>query len=62
MFARGDFESYRQELSLVDSDSLLVSDDIDVSINNITRALIDAVNSHIPNRAIAVRKDYTLHG
>jgi hypothetical protein len=44
------------ELSLVDSDSLLVSDDIDVSINNITRALIDAVNSHIPNRAITVKK------
>ena len=58
MFDRGDFESYRQELSLVDSDSLLVSDDIDVSINNIPCALIDAVNSHIPNRAITVRKDY----
>ena len=58
MFDRGDFESYREELSLVDSDSLLVSDDIDVSINNITRALIDAVNSHIPNRGITVRKDY----
>jgi hypothetical protein len=50
MFDRRDFESYRQQLSLVDRDSLLVSDDIDISTNNITRALIDATNTHIPNR------------
>jgi hypothetical protein len=30
MFDRGDFESYRQQLSLVDWDSLLVRDDIDI--------------------------------
>ena len=41
----------------MDWDSLLVSDDIDVSTNNITRALIDAANTHIPNRIITVRKD-----
>jgi hypothetical protein len=34
MFDRGDFESYRQQLSLVDWDSLLVSDDIDISTSN----------------------------
>jgi hypothetical protein len=50
MFDRGDLESYIQPLSLVDWDSLLVSDDIDISTNNITRALIDATNTHIPNR------------
>jgi hypothetical protein len=57
MFDNGDFESYRQELSLVDWDSLLVSDDIDITTNNITRALIDPANTHIPNRVITVRKD-----
>jgi hypothetical protein len=39
MFDRGNFESYRQQLSLVDWDSLLVSDDINISTSNITRAL-----------------------
>ena len=34
MFDRGDTESYRQHLSLVDWDSLLVSDDIDISTSN----------------------------
>ena len=57
MFDRGDFESYRQQLSLVDWDSLLVSDNIDISTNNITRTLIDAANTHILNRVITVRKD-----
>ena len=57
MFDRGNFESYRQQLSLVDWDSLLVSDDIDISTSNITRALIDAANTNIPNRVITVRKD-----
>jgi hypothetical protein len=57
MFDRGDFESYRQQLSLVDWDSLLVRYDIDISTSNITRALIDAVNTNIPNRVITVRKD-----
>ena len=57
MFDRGNFESYRQQLSLVDWDSLLVSDDIDISTSNITRALIDAANTNIPNRVIIVRKD-----
>ena len=55
MFDGGDFESYRQQLSLVDS--LLVNDDIDISTSNITRALIDAANTNIPNRVITVRKD-----
>lgn len=57
IFDRGDFESYRQQLSLVDWDSLLVSDDVDKSTSNITRILIDAANTHIPNRVITVRKD-----
>jgi hypothetical protein len=52
MFDRRDFESYRQQLSLVDWDSLLVRDDIDISTSNITCALIDAANTHIPNRVI----------
>jgi hypothetical protein len=47
----------RQQLSLVDWDSLLVSDDIEISTSNITRALIDAANTNIPNRVITVRKD-----
>jgi hypothetical protein len=34
MFDRGDFESNRQQLPLVDWDSLLVSDDIDISTSN----------------------------
>ena len=38
MIDRSDFESYRQQLSLVDWDSLLVSDYIDISTSNITRA------------------------
>ena len=57
MFDRDDFESYRQQLSLVDSDYFLVSDDIDISTNNITRALMDAANTHIHSRAITVMKD-----
>jgi hypothetical protein len=52
MFDRGDLESYRQQLSLVDWDSLLVRDDIDISTSNITCALIDAANTYIPNRVI----------
>jgi hypothetical protein len=55
IFDRGDFESYRQQLSLVDWDSLLVSDYIDISTSNITRALIDAANTNIPNRGGIVR-------
>jgi hypothetical protein len=50
MFDRGNFESYRQQLSLVDWDSLLVSDDIDISTSNITRTLIDAVTNTRSNR------------
>jgi hypothetical protein len=57
MFDRGDFESNRQQLPLVDWDSLLVSDDIDISTSNITRALIGAANTNIPNRVLTVRKD-----
>jgi hypothetical protein len=57
MFDRDEFESYRQQFSLVDWDSLLVSDDIDISTSNITRALIDAANTNIPNRVITVKKD-----
>ena len=48
MFDRGELESYRQQFTLVDWDSLLVSDDIDISTSNIARALIDAANTNIP--------------
>ena len=60
MFDRGSFESNRQQLSLVDWDSLLLSDDIDISTSNITRALIDAANTNIPNRVITKERQHSV--
>jgi len=57
LYSRGDYESYRQQLSAVDWDALFVDDDIDNIVSNITREVIQSADANIPNRIITVRKD-----
>ncbi|VDI06516.1 Hypothetical predicted protein [Mytilus galloprovincialis] len=57
MYDRGDYDSYRHQLSLVDWDALFISNDVDVIARAITDELIDKADKNIPNRIITVRKD-----
>ncbi|CAC5393262.1 unnamed protein product [Mytilus coruscus] len=57
MYDRGDYDSYRHQLSLVDWDALFITNDVDAIARAITDELIDKANKNIPNRIITVRKD-----
>ncbi|CAC5391536.1 unnamed protein product [Mytilus coruscus] len=57
MYDRGDYDSYRHQLSLVDWDILFITNDVDAIARAITDELIDMANKNIPNRTITVRKD-----
>ncbi|CAG2226105.1 unnamed protein product [Mytilus edulis] len=57
MYDRGEYDSNRHQLSLVDLDALFISNDVDVIARAITDELIDKADKNIPNRIITVRKD-----
>ena len=54
---KGDYESYRNLLSVVDGDEIFRNDDIDITTNAIVNTNLDAANKTIPNRYITVKKD-----
>ena len=58
LYDKGDYESYRNLLSVVDWDELFRNDDIDITTIAITNTILDAANKTIPNRYITVKKDY----
>jgi hypothetical protein len=49
---KGDYESYRNILSVVDWDGIFRNDDIDIITNTITNTILDAANKTIPNKYI----------
>ncbi|CAC5379441.1 unnamed protein product [Mytilus coruscus] len=57
MFDRGEYDSYRHQLSLVDRDTLFFSNDVDAIARAITDELMEKANKNIPNRIITVRND-----
>jgi hypothetical protein len=57
LYDKGDYESYRNILSVVDWDGIFRNDDIDIIANTITYTILDAANKTIPNRYITVKKD-----
>jgi hypothetical protein len=57
LYDRADFSSYREQLSQVNFDNLLASDDIDSITRSIVKILINEADKAIPNRIITVRKD-----
>ena len=57
LYDKGDYESYRNILSVVDWDGIFRNDDIDIITNTITNTILDAANKTIPNRYITVKKD-----
>ena len=57
LYDKGDYESYRNLLSVVDWDEIFRNDDIDITTNAITNTILDAANKTIPNRYITVKKD-----
>jgi hypothetical protein len=52
LYDKGDYESYRNILSVVDWDGIFRNDDIDIITNTITNTILDAANKIIPNRYI----------
>jgi hypothetical protein len=57
LYDKGDYESYRNLLSVVDWDGIFRNDDIDIITNTITSTILDAANKTILNRYITVKKD-----
>ena len=57
LYDKGDYESYRNLLSVVDWDEIFRNDDIDITTYAITNTILDAANKTSPNRYIAVKKD-----
>ena len=57
LYDKGDYESYRNLLSVVDWDGIFRNDDIDIITNTIPNTILDAANKTIPNRYITVKKD-----
>ena len=57
LYDKGDYESYRNILSVVDWDGIFRNDDINSITNTITNTILDAANKTIPNRYITVKKD-----
>ena len=57
LYDKGNYESYRNLLSVVDWDGIFRNDDIDIITTTITNKILDAANNTIPNRYITVKKD-----
>ena len=57
LYDKGNYESYKNLLSVVDQDGIFKNDDIDLIANTITNTILDAANKTIPNRYITVKKD-----
>ena len=57
LYDEGNYESYRNLLSVVDWDGIFRNDDIDIITTTITNTILDAANKTIPNRYITVKKD-----
>ena len=57
LYDKGDYNSFKQQLSAIEWDALLDNNDIDSAARNITDKIIEAANTCIPNRLITIRKD-----
>ena len=57
LYDKGDYESYKHLLSVVDWDGIFRNDDINIIANTITNTILDAANKTIPNRYRTVKKD-----
>ena len=57
LYDKGNYESYRNHLSVVDWDGIFRNDDIDITTNAIINTILDAANKTIPNRYITVKND-----
>ena len=57
IYDRGDYNSYREQLSEVNWDLIFETNDVDTITRSVTEILIEKADNTIPNRIITVRKD-----
>ena len=57
LYDRGDYDSYRDQLSQVNWDEIFENNDVDIISRSVTEIIIDGADRNIPNRIITVRKD-----
>jgi hypothetical protein len=53
----GDLDSYRQQLTDVDWETMFGHDDVDTIVDIITNMILNIADNTIPNRFITVQKD-----
>ena len=57
LYDKGDFDSYRQQLTDVDWETLFGHNDVDTIVDIITNTILNIADNTIPNRFITVHKD-----
>ena len=57
LYDKGDFDSYRQQLTDVDWETLFGHNDVDTIVDIITNTILNIADNTIPNRFITVQKD-----
>ena len=57
LYEKGDYDSYRQQLSNIDWDNIFSTENVDDITSTITANIIDIANRTIPNKIITVRKE-----
>ena len=56
LFSAGDYVSYRQNLANVDWDSLLDESDINKSVSNFNKTIVECAKLSIPNKSVIIRQ------
>ena len=56
IYDRGDYESFRQQLSEINWDSLFVENNVDETSTNITKCILNIADEVIPNRFIHIKR------
>jgi hypothetical protein len=57
LYDKGDVDSYRQQLTDVDWETMFGYDDVDTIVDIIVNTILNTAYNTIPNRLITVRKD-----
>jgi hypothetical protein len=57
LYDKGDFDSYRQQLTDVDWETLFGHNDVDTIVDIIINTILNIADNTIPNRFITVHKD-----
>jgi len=57
LYDNGDFDSYRQQLTDVDWETMFGHDDVNTIVDIIANMILNIADNTIPNRLITVRKD-----